>query len=171
MNPYYLTGQHIKEEDKVLVLFAGIGLEIPYYKSKNITAVEIYKSYADKIVGANVIVDNVLIFLDNCNEKYDIITCIDGLEHLQKSDGYCIIQDMMRVGNKILLFTPEGFVRNEPHRAWNIEGGDEYQKHLSGWSQKELESLGFKCIHSDNIKSQHGENMIERFYIWERQSL
>ena len=71
---------------------------------------------------------------------------------------------MKRVARKqILLFTPQGphedgYLKNEPHNAWGIEGADHFQTHKSGWTVDELRDLGFELILSADDISQHGES-------------
>lgn len=69
---------------------------------------------------------------------------------------------MKRVARReILLFTPNGYLKNEPHNAWGIEGADEHQTHKSGWSALELKDLGFEIIQTFKNVSQHGEPFTE----------
>lgn len=74
---------------------------------------------------------------------------------------------MKRVGKKILLFTPDGYLDNHPHDAWGISGADEFQTHKSGWSALELKDLGFRMLLATDDVSQHGEPYRALMMEWE----
>ena len=86
-------------------------------------------------------------YLKTQNDKsFDTVQCIDGIEHLPLEQGLELLKEMERVAkNYIVIFTPDGLTENHPHNAWGIEGGDEYQKHLSGWSKIWFEAQGYTC--------------------------
>lgn len=138
-------------------------MELNDINARDITAVDIVPQYLEKLSQdyprVETVCEDVLPYLNKqVSKSVDVISIIDGIEHLDKRVGLKVIREMKRVARKqILLFTPEGFVRNEPHNAWNIEGGDQHQKHLSGWMQVELEDLGFTCIKAVDDISQHGD--------------
>lgn len=163
MNPYMYVGQATENGESLLSLCAGIGKELADINSQDITAVDIVPQYLEKLSQdyprAKTVCEDSLTYLKKqANRSVDIISIIDGIEHLEKKTGLKVIKEMKRVARKqILLFTPNGFVKNEPHNAWDIEGGDEYQRHLSGWSIPELEDLGFTPIKIADDISQHGE--------------
>jgi hypothetical protein len=82
---------------------------------------------------------------------------LDLIEHVSKKEGNALIQDMERIASKkILIFTPNGFLRQQSH------DGD-LQEHLSGWTADEMQSLGFTVIGMHGHKFFRGEHHEHRF--------
>jgi len=106
------------------------------------------------------------------DNSVDVISIIDGIEHMTKGTGVNVITEMKRVVKKeILLFTSQGhvdggYLRNEPHDAWGVEGADEYQTHKSGWTALELKDFGFDMLDSWPGVSQHGESYTALMMRW-----
>jgi len=71
-------------------------------------------------------------------KSFQTVALLEVLEHLNKSDGYKIMNQMDGLAkNKVVVFTPNGFLKQQEYED-NI-----HQKHLSGWAVRELENLGF----------------------------
>lgn len=173
MNPYAYLREYTKPTDKLLSLCCGIGFELDYSNTKMITGVDISKPYIDELKIRKPYIDcinmDALSFVKDCASKsYDVISFIDGLEHIPKNDGLEILKELPRIAKRtIILFTQEGYLRNEPHNAWGISGADEYQTHKSAWFIKELESMGYTLVASSNDISQHGEPYLATMFIYE----
>ena len=168
MNPYTYIKEATDPDKSLLSLCCGIGLEFPYLQTEDITGVDLSPQYIDVLKvnypKVKTVLSHALDYLIKQEDNsVDVISIIDGIEHMPKEIGLTLIPQMKRVcKEKILLFTPQGkaedgFLKNEPHNAWGIEGSDNFQLHLSGWTVDELKELGFEMILvADNI-SQHGE--------------
>lgn len=74
------------------------------------------------------------------DSECDVAMLIDTLEHVNKADGEALLRSLQRSFNKILIFTPSGFVAQAAH------SGNSYQEHLSGWTKEELENFGFEVV-------------------------
>jgi len=163
MNPYAFLEEIVDKETTVLSLCCGIGIELAPLSAKSITGVDIAPQYIAELKKAlpqvKGVVSDALAYIKKAkNDSFDVISLFDAIEHLTKEDGVELINECKRVARKhILLFTPEGYVRNEPHNAWGIEGADHWQQHLSGWTMDELRNLGFTILHRQGGKTQHGE--------------
>lgn len=168
MNPYPYVYDATKNGESLLSLCCGIGLELSNLVTQNVTAVDIAPQYLSEVKQrcpqAKIIQSDVLGYLKEVAEdSFDVISIIDGIEHMDKETGLMVIKHMKRVAkNKILLFTPQGqsadgYLKNEPHNAWGIAGADHFQTHKSGWTIDELKSLGFELLRSSTDTSQHGE--------------
>ena len=168
MDPYYYVREATKDGQSLLSLCCGIGLELSNLSTNDVTAVDIAPQYIEKVKDrcpqANTVVSDSLEYIkEQPDNSVDVISIIDGIEHLDKRSGLEIITQMKRVAkHKILLFTPEvkatgGYLKNEPHNAWGIEGADKFQEHRSGWSKLELKDLGFNFLLVAEAISQHGE--------------
>ena len=81
-------------------------------------------------------------FIDN---SFDVVLCIDVLEHLTLDDAISAIEHMKRITRKIVLvYTPSEFETNEEHveNVWNL-GENQFQKHQCFLNPEQLEELGF----------------------------
>lgn len=163
MNPYPYVKGATDNGESLLCLCCGIGLELSNLSTDDVTAVDVAPQYLDEVKHrcsqAKTVCSNALDYVKSQpDSSVDIISIIDGIEHMDKESGLRLIDEMKRVTrSKILLFTPEGYLRNEPHNAWDIEGADEHQTHKSGWTRLELKDLGFQLVESSEGISQHNE--------------
>jgi predicted TPR repeat methyltransferase len=84
--------------------------------------------------------------------SFDCVLASDVIEHLPKEDGRRFIEDMTRLAQrKVLIFTPNGFLEQE------AVYGSPYDRHVSGWTWKEMKRLGFRVIGINGIKGIRGE--------------
>lgn len=177
MNPYIYIKEATKNGESLLSLCCGIGLELNDLSTQNVVAVDAAKQYLEQVKDrcpqATTVHSDSLEYAkeqpDNC---FDVVSIIDGIEHMDKETGIELIKEMKRICKKeILLFTPQGpgedgYLKNEPHNAWGIEGADHFQTHKSGWTAAELEDYGFTGIMTAEDVSQHGEPYVALMYRW-----
>lgn len=179
MNPYIFVQRATENGESLLSLCAGIGLELNGLSTQDITAVDIAPQYLEKLKQiypqVKTVVSDALDYLrKQPDSSVDVISIIDGIEHLNKTEGLMLIGQMKRVARKeVLLFTPQGhehggYLKNEPHNAWGIEGADEYQTHKSGWSALELKDMGFDMLQSADSISQHDEPYTALLMKWSK---
>lgn len=79
------------------------------------------------------------------DDSFDVVLCIDVLEHLSLDDAILAINHMKRITRKtVVVYTPSKFETNEEHveNVWNL-GENKFQKHQCFLSQARLEGLGF----------------------------
>lgn len=109
--------------------FKAVGIDIfrPYLKeAKN-------KGYFQDLILGDV---RYLPFKD---KSFDVVICMEVLEHLEKVDGYKLLDELKRVARKqILLTTPVG------KHEQNFFNGNPYQEHKYIWKVEELRKLGYK---------------------------
>jgi len=87
-----------------------------------------------------------LMEVDNLfsEREFDVVVGLDVIEHFEKPQGLALIQKLEKLARKrVVLFTPNGFVPQEP------VDGNEYQRHLSGWTVEEMKALGY-CVYGIN---------------------
>jgi ubiquinone/menaquinone biosynthesis C-methylase UbiE len=162
-NPYKQAAEFSSPDKTLLSLCCGNGLEFNKTNAQEITAVDIVPEYLavvnEKFPHVKTVKSDVLKFIKKQkDDSFDLINILDGIEHLTKKNGLELIKEMKRVcREQIILFTPDGFSKNEPHDAWDIhaEHGDHYQKHLSGWTEEELTDLGFRYVEGWYFHSPH----------------
>lgn len=179
MNPYVYVKEATDPDKSLLSLCCGIGLELQFLQTPYITGVDLSPEYIEVLKtnypNITAVQSDALKYLKGCEDNsFDVISIIDGIEHMPKKTGIKLIPEMKRVcKDRILLFTPQGpgedgFLKNEPHNAWGVEGADHYQLHLSGWTADELEEYGFTPILHASDVSQHGEPYTALMYKWEK---
>lgn len=174
MNPYAFLEEIVTPETTVLSLCSGIGIELSSLRAKSITAVDIAPQYIDelkkRLPEVKTVVADALGYIKQAKGKsVDVISLYDAVEHLTKEDSTELIKQCKRVARRhVLIFTPEGYVRNEPHDAWGIEGADHWQQHLCGWTMEELRELGFVILHRQPGTTQHGDEYHSLMARWDR---
>jgi len=85
-------------------------------------------------------------------KSVDACVMLDVIEHLPKDRALKLIKDMEYIAKrKIIICTPNGFLPQG-------EGEDgDYQKHLSGWTSKQMRKLGFVVYGINGLKILRGE--------------
>lgn len=140
----------VNDTDAVIDVGCGIFMTTDGLKCKSLIGIDAWSPYLnlkkDEFQTINFDIskiNNFKIFLDN---SYDIITCIDVIEHLEKENALLVINEFKRIARKkVIIFTPDGFVEQNdgPPGSWG-ENNPIFQKHRSGWSKLEFEDLDFK---------------------------
>ncbi|OGY56971.1 MAG: hypothetical protein A2Y84_00635 [Candidatus Colwellbacteria bacterium RBG_13_48_8] len=97
-------------------------------------------------------------------KSFECVLASDVIEHLAKEDGGKLIEIMESLAaKKVIIFTPNGFLYQSAH------DGNEYQKHLSGWSVKEMRDRGYRVIGINGWKPLRKEFAQIRFrpaFLW-----
>lgn len=180
MNPYKYVKEATDHGESLLSLCCGIGFELNNLNTQNVVAIDIAPQYLAKVKDrcpqANTVCSDSLEYMKaQPDSSMDVISIIDGIEHMDKKTGRELIKQMKRVARKkILLFTPQGrtedgYLRNEPHNAWGIEGADHFQTHKSGWTEDELTELGFTIVEKVDGTSQHGEPYTALMFVYTKE--
>ena len=75
------------------------------------------------------------------DRSFDFIIAIDFIEHLEKKDGWKLLDWMEKNSNiAAIIYTPNGFLYQP-----SIEEGD-FQEHKSGWDVNDFRGLGYSCV-------------------------
>ena len=86
------------------------------------------------------------------DRSFDACVALDVIEHLQKEDGWRMLNQMERLAtNRIVIFTPNGFI---PQKS---QHGD-LQEHLSGWLAEEMRPRGYRVVGMYGPKWMRGEH-------------
>jgi len=76
------------------------------------------------------------------DKSFDTILCIEVIEHLDKDQGLSLLQELSRVARReVILTTPRGFLPL-------TSASKPYMTHRSGWTESELERLGYLVLRS-----------------------
>lgn len=71
-------------------------------------------------------------------KSFDAVVALDVIEHLQKDDGYKLLDNMERAARKkVILVTPNGFLPQ-----YNKD--NKLQAHLSGWTVEDFTNSGYR---------------------------
>jgi SAM-dependent methyltransferase len=85
-------------------------------------------------------------------ESFDCVIASDIIEHFHENDALDLISQMETVARRqIIIYTPNGFLPQ------GEEYGNVFQKHLSGWKVKQIESMGYRVIGIEGIRCLRGE--------------
>ncbi len=80
-------------------------------------------------------------------DSFDAVLCLDLIEHLNKEDGYELINNMeIWAKKKVIIYTPNGF----------LEQRDEYndlQEHISGWNVYDFKRRGYSVTGINGLKN------------------
>lgn len=85
--------------------------------------------------------------IEETGKKVDAVVSIQNIEHLEKSSGIELIQNLETIAKKLIIIeTPNGFVA----QSGTLE--NPFQEHLSGWSVGDFEKLGYKVLGTTGLK-------------------
>lgn len=107
--------------------------------------------YVDKVNEMDDFVKGYAPLLPFRNNSFDVVIAIELIEHLTKEDGYILLEEMEQIAKRqIVVSTPNGFLKIVPKdRGY----GSPFDAHLSGWTKKEFEDIGFKVFSWTNRMS------------------
>lgn len=123
--------------------------------------IEVFEKYitpVHKYIYDNIYIgkaEDLILSLDN----YDIILVIDVIEHMSKDIGLKFLKDCFEKASRVVIATPNGFVRQE------AVFDNEFEIHRSGWTTKDFEQLGFNACEIFPLMSK-GRTSIVSF--WEK---
>lgn len=129
-----LIQKEITVNDTVLDLGCGIMQATYPVTCKSILGVDIWQKYLDfmkdKIPTVKMDMSEIDRFMDN---SYDVVLCLDVLEHLEYDLALQVLDDMKDIcRKKVIIYTPRHFDKNEqnPEGAWGL-GENKHQQHIS----------------------------------------
>jgi ubiquinone/menaquinone biosynthesis C-methylase UbiE len=143
---YFLAlNRYVEEGDDVLDVGFGLGygLNILAIKAKTVSGVDVDKQVYDycqgTVVGRNPRLAQLSVYdgmhLPFDDNSYDVITCVDVLEHVLDYDGF--LDELLRVTRKgILISTP-----NRRPEYTNVDGTPRNPWHRREWSHPELDEI------------------------------
>lgn len=135
-----------KQAQSILDVGCGNGWGMPFInKQKRSYTVgmdifEPYLTYAKKQLTHD---DYVLCDIHRLPVKrksFDIVMCLEVLEHLEKEEGRRLLEEMEAIAKRqVIISLPVGRFPQYPE-----VGDDPYQEHKSSWQPGELRSYGYK---------------------------
>ncbi|MDD2907174.1 MAG: class I SAM-dependent methyltransferase [Candidatus Gracilibacteria bacterium] len=145
------VSKKIKQTDIVLDIGCGINPQ-KYIKPVVHICAEPYEQYAQHLLQK---IGNKEKFFIVLKQKWDeviktipkngvdTIITLDVIEHLEKEEGLEVLKNTIPLARKqVVIFTPYGFLPQEVPEgmkdAWGLDGS-EWQKHKSGWTEKDFD--------------------------------
>ena len=92
------------------------------------------------------------------DESYDVVICLDVLEHMKKDEALKAIDNMKRIARKkVIVYTPVRLEQSETQvsDSWGM-GYNQYQKHVDLIDPSLLRDLGFKISFPEPDKNTFG---------------
>lgn len=145
----WLLRVSIGDPKTILDLGCGDGSLIEFLsggKKWKITGIDIYKKVIEAARKRNIYYkliqgDLLKTLKDNPGNKYDVIFFSQVIEHVTRSNGEKILDEIEKLAKKrIIVGTPRGFME-QPHEFLD---GNPNQVHKSGWSIEDFTSRGYK---------------------------
>jgi len=163
---------HLRDCKTVLDVACGRNSPIKNCKEDFVsTGVDIFEPYLieskEKGIHKDYIVADIMELEKVIPSKsFDAVIALDLIEHLEKEDGFKLIEMMTKIAKKkIIIFTPNGF---QPQRAFD---DNPWQEHKSGWYVEDFDALKFNSYGHGGLKILRGERSLLRFkpdFIWSR---
>lgn len=90
--------------------------------------------------------------------SFDCVLSSDVIEHFPKKNGLKLINQMESIArNRVIIFTPNGFVPQYEH------SGNYLQRHQSGWTSEEMINLGYDVIGINGWKPLLNEGALTKY--------
>ncbi|MEK7504479.1 MAG: class I SAM-dependent methyltransferase [Patescibacteria group bacterium] len=136
--------KHLKDCKTILDVGCGNNSPIGLLEEKyNTIGVDAYKpsieeSKKQKIHNAYILGDIKKLNSLVKKKSFDAVVALDVIEHLEKNDGYKLLDNMERTARKkVILVTPNGFIPQ-----YNKD--NKLQAHLSGWTVEDFTNRGYQ---------------------------
>ncbi len=88
-----------------------------------------------------VFIHNLSEGLPFLNKSFDLVVCLDVLEHLPTETSFKLLNEIIRVGKDVIVYTPEGFFDTEKLQSEAVNSPLDI--HKSTWTKITLEHYGF----------------------------
>ena len=138
--------ERVGSSDTVLDLGCGIQNAVDEIKAKNMLGVDIWNVYLDKIKDrVNTIKISMLELERFMDKSYDVVICLDVVEHLEKELALKVIDECKRIcRKKAIIYTPSEFKDNMESipNSWGL-GENPHQKHLCVLNMDDFKSGGY----------------------------
>lgn len=143
-------------------------------RMKKVTGIDAYQPSIDRSRALEIHHEyklmNVMEMTKEFPEKsFDIVVASDLIEHLEKEDGFRLMEMMEKLARKkVIIFTPNGFLEQREY------DGNTLQIHLSGWEVEEMQERGYRVQGINGWKPLRGEFAVIKWWpkvFWGRISL
>lgn len=80
------------------------------------------------------------------DKEFEVVTCIEVIEHLPKESGEQLLAEMERIAQYVVIATPNNFYEQDEYDH------NPYQKHLSLWNAGDFKKRRYKVFGVGNMK-------------------
>ena len=84
--------------------------------------------------------EDARLFLAETEEAWDVGIAAEVIEHMDKDDGPHFLASLRERCERVIVTTPLGYL------PYGEKSGNPYDLHRCGWTQDEMEALGFKTF-------------------------
>lgn len=93
--------------------------------------------------------------------SFDSVIALDLIEHLEKKDGYRLLEKMEKIARKkVIVLTPNGYYNQEEYED------NPYQVHHSGWTVDDFTKQGYTVFGMRGLKTLRGEYATIKYPPW-----
>ena len=153
-----LIQKEVTDEDSIIDLGCGIMSATDGLNSL-ILGVDIWDKYLDHIKNKFQTVKISMEETDRFMDKsYDVVLCLDVLEHLEYSLALKILDECKRIARrKVIIYTPSIHKDNSEAEkdAWGL-GPNIHQKHISVITKEDLKIRGYQVYDPMKDNSHYG---------------
>ena len=143
----FMVQNLVLPEETVLDCGCGIMQAMDDLKCKSILGCDIWPTYLSRISKLHPTVRITMSELDRfVDNSYDVVLCLDVLEHLDQELALKVLEEMKRIcRKKAIVFTPRKFDSNMESvtNAWDL-GECPYQEHKCVIGEPTLNGFGYK---------------------------
>lgn len=153
--------------DSVLDLACGYNSLIQYVNIPHKVGVELFPEYLEesKKKGIhNEYIQGDILLINIPAHSHDLIFCSEVIEHLEKKDGFVLLDNAEKWAKKKIIFTtPNGFLKQGEY------DDNPLQIHKSGWSVEEFRERGYKVYGIGSwkiLKGEQGKMKYKPYFFW-----
>jgi 2-polyprenyl-3-methyl-5-hydroxy-6-metoxy-1,4-benzoquinol methylase len=143
------------------LLDVGCGFNSPVQhlliKPGKIIGVDTYEPVIDESRKKNIHNEYHLMDILKIAEQFppksvDCVIALDVIEHLTEENALKLIAQMESIARKkVIIYTPNGFLPQ------GEEYGNPWQRHISGWTAKQMKAYGYRVYGVQGLKFLRGE--------------
>jgi hypothetical protein len=90
-------------------------------------------------------------------QEFEVVTCIEVIEHLEKSAGQKLLDELERIGSRVIVTTPNILFQQHEY------DGNALQRHLSHWRPRDFASRGYTVFGTGSLNIGYGlRNAVEK---------
>ena len=78
-------------------------------------------------------------------QEFEVVTCIEVIEHLEWSAGQRLLDELERIGSRVIVTTPNIRFQQDEY------DGNIFQRHLSGWNPGDFRARGYRVYGAGNL--------------------
>jgi len=162
-----LLKKESKKCESVLDMACGYNSPIQYIDISYKVGVEKFTDYLkqSKQKGIhNKYIQGDILSLEFTPNSYDLVLCSEVIEHLDKADGFKLLDNIEKIGRKkIIITTPNGFLKQDEY------DNNLLQIHKSGWTIEEFKQRGYVVYGFGGfkfLKKEHGILKYRPYIFW-----